>query len=1456
MKRNGLLNHIFRLVWSDVLNAWIAVAENTKGRGKGKNSRHKLVAAALSLTAVAFALPEALAGPTGAQVNSGSATINQSGNTTTINQSSNNLSLNWNNFNIAPQETVNFVQPSASSIAVNHILDTNGSQILGHLDANGQVFLINPNGILFGKGAQVNVGGLVASTLNFNDANLNSATRSFSGNGVGSVINLGSISSAGGYVALFGNQVNNQGTISAQLGTVALGAGNAVTLTFSGNNLLHMQVDQSVLNSLTENGGLILADGGNVYMSAGSANSLLSSVVNNTGVVLARTVDNQNGTITLLGGMTAGTVNISGTLDASAPNGGNGGKIETSAEHVTVANGTVVTTAAALGLAGSWTLDPSDFTIAASGGDMTGATMNTALSAGNVTITTSATTASCMGIVCTTGTSGSGNINVNDNTNPVTWSANTLTLSAYNNININAPMFGSGTASLALQFGQSSTNGAGSGYNVMAPVNLPTGNHFSTQQGTSGTPINYYVINALGSYGDATTAPATPTLQGIAATANLTGNFALGSNIDASATYSNWGDGNAGFTPIGGSSTPPFSGNFDGLGHTISNLYIYAPFANNVGLFGVVIAPSVVQNVILSNATVTGNFTVGGLIGKNGGTVINNVANVTVTGNGATGGLVGANYGTVSNSYSYGNIFGYGDRTGGLVVDGHRTGGLVGVNYGTVSRSYSYGGMSSGVTNTGGLVGYNTSAGIISTSFSLMTVTGQVITGGLVGTNDGAITNSYAFNSVGVSGNSSVGGLIGVNSSTGTVTNTYAMMSVSGRSYVGGLIGQNSGTVSNSFYNTTLNPTLTGFGVSGIAGPGVPDIAGTVWGMSTTSMQSLDNFTSPTIANSNVNPNWNSTAPIWAIQTEVQNPCLAGVSVCTATVYVDVTSGSSIYSTPGQIAGSDYIFDSSATYGSSYSTVYAGSTFGVAGTPTWTGLPTSTSNVGAYNVTYVSGLTPANGYALAAGNAYSFNVTPLALTVTGQTAANKVYDGTTAAVLSNGSLVGVIASDSNSVTLNQLGSFDSPNVGNGIGITAADTISGASAGNYLVNQPQRISANITPPTQTPTQAPSPTIPAIVSIIAPLAAIPIQSALVPLKIYEPAASSEINATVPPETFLLTQGPNTYFRDLSLPTQSSTEVAAVLGARTIYKNQQFSEGVQILEANPDLANIPACTSFNELSEDKCLVVRSEEDIIADASVSEKTIASKSHAYLPSIHNKRALVIGINSYNDIHIPQLFSPIADAQALRDSLTSELGYQVTLLENPGKSTVISWLNKLTAEMVGGDSLVVYFAGHGESLPKNGSGYWIPADATVKDPQSWISNSDISRWLRQIRSRQVVLIADSCYSGTFVSNSAASTPVAKKLNAEDLLRKRSVKVMSSGSNEPVADTGKNGHSVFAWNLLSQIKQVESWTPGNSLFSALRMSVERELPQTPQYGQLAGQSANQVDDGDFLFERRN
>lgn len=335
MKRHASMNRIYRLVWSQVLNAWVAVAENVKGRGKSTSGR-KLIAAALAL-----ASPLALAAPTGGQVSAGSGVIAQAGVTTTITQSTQNLAINWQSFDIAANEAVHFNQPNASAIALNRVVGQNPSSILGSLTANGQVFVLNPNGVLFGGSAQVNVGGLAASTLNISDADFMAGNNSFSNGGTaGSVVNQGVLAAAnGGYIALLAPEVRNEGVITATLGTALLAAGSKVTLNLNNGSLLGYSVDQGSLNALAENRQLIQADGGQVYMSAKAADALSTSVVNNTGIIEARSIQNVGGIIRLEGG-DHGTVNVGGTLDASGLSAGEtGGTVKVLGDHVALLDG-------------------------------------------------------------------------------------------------------------------------------------------------------------------------------------------------------------------------------------------------------------------------------------------------------------------------------------------------------------------------------------------------------------------------------------------------------------------------------------------------------------------------------------------------------------------------------------------------------------------------------------------------------------------------------------------------------------------------------------------------------------------------------------------------------------------------------------------------------------------------------------------------------------------------------------------------------------------------------------------------------------------------------------------------------------------------------------------------------------------------------------------------------------
>ena len=401
----------------------------------------------------------AFALPAGGTVSAGAASINGGTGSLIVNQTSANAVIYWQSFNIGKGETVQFVQPGSSSVALNRVIGSDPSGILGNLSANGKVFLVNPNGILFGAAAQVNVGGLVASTLNISDNDFMSGSYKFSGTGNGTIINQGTIqtNTDGDYVVLLGASVTNNGNIAARLGTVALAAGTAVTLDVSGDGLLNVTVNQGAVNALVQNGGLIQADGGEVYLTTQATGNLLQSAVNNTGVIQAQTIDNHSGTIKLLADMQSGTVNVSGTLAAEGGvNTGDGGFIETSASRVVIANSAKIDTLAPHGNTGLWLLDPVNYTIANTGGDETPASVTASLAASNRLITVS------------------NDITVSD---PVSvTSTQTLTLNAGHDVLINAPItVVPANAGLALIAGNNvnvnaglTVTGAGSSINMIA----------------------------------------------------------------------------------------------------------------------------------------------------------------------------------------------------------------------------------------------------------------------------------------------------------------------------------------------------------------------------------------------------------------------------------------------------------------------------------------------------------------------------------------------------------------------------------------------------------------------------------------------------------------------------------------------------------------------------------------------------------------------------------------------------------------------------------------------------------------------------------------------------------------------------------------------------------------------------------------------------------------------------
>ena len=333
------MNHVYRIIWNEITRSWVAVAENVKCCGKRSHSAvgaacghdHsersalakdlgppilKLLAAALALVGMPVWAIDTNALPTGGKVTAGSAAISQIGATLNVKQNTQRAALDWLSFNVGAAATVNFAQPNAGAVALNRIVGNDASQIYGKLNANGQVFFSNPNGMLFAKGAQVNVGGLLATTLGLGNEDFMAGNYRFGNPGAGTIRNEGVINALGS-VAMLGNTVQNAGQIIAT--TVTLAAGNTVAVDLTGDGLIRARVIDPALKASLENTGSIDATAA-VTLTTGQVQGTLNQVVNNGGVIRATGLSMKGGEIVLEG---ASTTNA-GTLDASSSTGRGG----------------------------------------------------------------------------------------------------------------------------------------------------------------------------------------------------------------------------------------------------------------------------------------------------------------------------------------------------------------------------------------------------------------------------------------------------------------------------------------------------------------------------------------------------------------------------------------------------------------------------------------------------------------------------------------------------------------------------------------------------------------------------------------------------------------------------------------------------------------------------------------------------------------------------------------------------------------------------------------------------------------------------------------------------------------------------------------------------------------------------------------------------------------------------
>ena len=269
------------------------------------------------------------ANPAGEEVAAGSASFDRNGTTLTIN-TSDRVIINWQDFSIASGELTKFIQPSATSAALNRVVSGNPSAIFGTLQANGQIFLINPNGILVGNGAVIDTGGFIASTFDVSNSEfLSGGNLHFTGDSAAKVENQGRINAIGGDIILIARHVENKGELNAPDGTVGLAAGTEVLLAQAGEERVFVKPalsDEPASGTGILNSGTIQAARAELK----ATGNLYALAINNTGIIRANGAVTRNGRVYLTAN--GGAITSSGTISAKNQDG-TGGKIVVDGGH-------------------------------------------------------------------------------------------------------------------------------------------------------------------------------------------------------------------------------------------------------------------------------------------------------------------------------------------------------------------------------------------------------------------------------------------------------------------------------------------------------------------------------------------------------------------------------------------------------------------------------------------------------------------------------------------------------------------------------------------------------------------------------------------------------------------------------------------------------------------------------------------------------------------------------------------------------------------------------------------------------------------------------------------------------------------------------------------------------------------------------------------------------------------
>ncbi len=411
----------YKTVFSKRLGARVAVGEHASSQGKATGASSSAstsgqspcsdawagsfwgaLSSTFALVALvwatpAWAQPATHALPTGGQVVQGAVQFNQSAQQLNIHQSTDRAAINWQRFDIGAAAKVNIQQPSAQSVLLNRVGGESPSQIFGQLTANGQVILVNPNGMVFGKDGSVSAAGFTGSTLHISDADFMAGkeryTRTGTAASTSAIVNRGLIQAApGGYVALLGASVSNEGRIEAPQGNVFMAAADAVTLPsptvglpIGQSGRIRLELTPASINAAVANhkGGTIVTEGGQVYLQAAALNQAMATVLQSGSI---DTTGVQGGQVHVLAD--GGRIRVDGQIKANSTNGSAGGDIyigrdkdtnvlaavgDASGAKLESKGGFVETSGQYLATTGTrvtakeWLLDPTDINIVAIG---------------------------------------------------------------------------------------------------------------------------------------------------------------------------------------------------------------------------------------------------------------------------------------------------------------------------------------------------------------------------------------------------------------------------------------------------------------------------------------------------------------------------------------------------------------------------------------------------------------------------------------------------------------------------------------------------------------------------------------------------------------------------------------------------------------------------------------------------------------------------------------------------------------------------------------------------------------------------------------------------------------------------------------------------------------------------------------------------------------------------------